>query len=151
MDRICRVRRNYRVFRPDGGEQEVGQRILRADGDDRLALRVDVYVVVLLVTSRDLAPQRWNPARLRIPVIARVARRFHEFIDDDARRCSVRVSHSEIDDIDLRRAGLRPHLVDHGKDVGRQLLNAVVLFGILGHYGYSTTAAAPSRQVAPRQ
>ena len=149
VDRIGGIRRNHRVVRPDGREQQVRQRILRADRHDRFALRIEVDVVVRLVARRDLSPQRGNPARLRIPVIARIARRLDQLVDDDARRCAVRVSHPEIDDIDLRRARLCPHLVDDGEHVRRQLLNTIVLFGIFGHYDYSTTAAAPSRQVAP--
>ena len=60
-------------------------------------------------------------------MIARVANRFHQLAHHRARCGTVRVSHAEIDHIELCCASLGLHLVDDGKYVRRQLGDAVKL------------------------
>ena len=47
MNRIRRIRRHHRVARSDDREQQMRQRVLGADGDDRFGLRIELDAVIL--------------------------------------------------------------------------------------------------------
>ena len=70
-----------------------------------------------------------NAARKRIAVIARVARRFDQLVDDHLRSRAVGIAHPEIHHVHLCCACLCLHLIDDGENVRRQLLDAVKLVG----------------------
>ena len=53
MDGIGRVRRDHRIAGTDGGEQQVGQRVLGANGDDGFLIRVERDAVVGLIAVRN--------------------------------------------------------------------------------------------------
>src|SRR5208283_3047211 len=67
-------------------------------------------------------------------MIARVARRLDQLVDHHARRCAVGVTHPHIDHVDLRGPRLGAHFVDHREHVGGQLLYAIEILLIFGHY-----------------
>src|ERR1035437_7268158 len=126
-NRIGGVGRDHDVAGTDGGEEEVRERILGADGDDGFLLGVERHAVIGLVAAGDLFAQSGDAARLRVAMIARIACGFDQLVDDGARRSAIGVPHAEIDDVDLRGARLGAHLIDHGEDVGGKLLYAVKL------------------------
>ena len=125
VDRIRRIRRHDRVAGPHHREQQVRQRVLRPDRDDGFRIRIEIDVVIRLVPLDDLLAQLGNTLRLRVAMIARVARRLDHLVHDDPRRGPVRVAHSEIDHILLRRSCLCLHLIDDGEHVRRQFLDAI--------------------------
>ena len=63
-------------------------------------------------------------------MIALVARRFGEFLDDRAGSGAVGVPHPKVDHVETGLARLVAHLVDYGKDVGRKLADAIKLLGV---------------------
>ena len=77
MDGIAGVRRNHHIAGAHRGEQQVRHRVLGADGDDGLALRIEIHSIIRLVALGDLFAQFGNASRLRIAVIARITGRFH--------------------------------------------------------------------------
>ena len=101
MDRIARVRRDHRIARSDHGEQQVRQRVLRADGDDGFLLRIERDAVVRLVALDDLLAQVRDALGHRVAMVALVARGFHQLADDGARRGAVGVPHPQIHHIEL--------------------------------------------------
>ena len=114
-------------------EQQMRQRVLGADGDDRFPFGIQFHAIIRAIPAHDLMAQRDNAARSRIPVIARLPRLFDQLLHHRPRRGAVGIPHAEIDDIDLFGARLRAFLVENGENVGRQLLNAIKLFGGIGH------------------
>ena len=129
MNRIGGIRRDHGVARPDHGEQQMRQRVLGADGDDGFGFRIQLDAVVGAIALDDFVAQPRNAARHRIAMIARIAGRFDQLLDDRLGRGAVGIAHSEIHHIQLRRARLGLHLVDDGEHVGRQFLDAVKLVG----------------------
>ena len=127
MNRIGGVGRDHDVAGTDGGEEEVRERILGADGDDGFLLGVERHAVIGLVAPRNLFAQFGDAARLRVAMVAGIARGLDQLVDDGARRSAIGVPHAEIDDIDLCGARGGAHLVDYGEYVGGELLNAVEL------------------------
>ena len=127
MDRIGRIGRYYEVAGADGGEQQVRQRVLGADGDDGFLLGIERHAIIGLVAAGNLLAQFGDAARLRVAMIAGIACGLDQLVDDRARRSAIGVPHAEIDDIDLCGARLGAHLVDYGEYVGGKLLNSVKL------------------------
>ena len=84
MDRIRRIRRGHNIARPDDGEQQMRQRVLRAHGDDGFGIGIQVRRRNSWRTvSRSPARRLRNAFGQRIAMIARVARGLHQFLDDD--------------------------------------------------------------------
>ena len=133
VDGIGGIRRDHGVAGPDRRKEQVGECVFGADGDDGLLIGVERHAVVGLVAAGDFLAQPGDAPRLRIAVIARVARGFHQLVDHHSGRGSVGISHPQVDHIDLCRARLGPHLVDHGEDVRRQFLDAVEFLCIREH------------------
>jgi hypothetical protein len=131
---ICGIRRDHHVARTDGRKKQVGERVLGADGDDGFLVGIEFHAVVVLVARGDFLAQARNAARLRIAMIARVARRLDQLVDHHARRGAVGVAHPHIDHIDLRGPRLGAHFVDDREHVGGQLLYAIEILLIFGHY-----------------
>jgi len=127
MDGVGGVGRHHEIAGSDGGEQEVRQGVLGSDGDDSFLLGIQGHAIISLVAAGNLFAQFGDAARLRVAMIARIARGFDQLVDDGARGGAVGVPHAEIDDIDLCGARLGAHLIDYGEYVGRKLLNTVKL------------------------
>ncbi len=109
---------------------EIGQSLLRAEGDDDLALGIELDVEAARVVGRLGLAQAGNAARSRVAVGARVGSCFGELGHDV--RCSrqVGIAHAEIDHVLAGGATARLHRVHFREDVGRQALQSVE-FGIV--------------------
>ena len=105
------------------------ERVLGADGDDRLGFRIQLHAVLRAVMLDHFEPELRNAARHGIAMIARIARRFDQLFHHRFGRRAVRIAHPEVHHVQLRRACLGLHLVDDGEHVGRQLLDAIELVG----------------------
>ena len=119
MNGVRRIRRDHHIARSDHGEEQMGEGVLGADGDDGFLIGIEVDAVVGLVAPGDFLAQPRDAAGSRITVVARVAGGFHHFADDHARRGAIGIAHAQIDHVLLRGARRRPHFVDHGKHVRR--------------------------------
>ena len=124
---IAGIRRDHGVARAYDGEQQVGEGVLGADGDDRFLVRVEFHTVVALVAVGDLLAQPADAARHRVAVIARVACGLDELVDDGRGVAPSGLPIPRSITSILGGARSRFHLVDDGEDVGRQLLNAIKL------------------------
>jgi hypothetical protein len=144
VDGVRRVGRYHYVARPHSREQQVRQGVLGADGDNGFRIGIQRDAITGLVALGNLFSQLGNAARLRVPVVAGVARRLDKLVHHGARRSAIRVAHAQIDDVDLRGAGLCPHLVDDRKNVRRQLPNPIEILGRIGaHLSIVNEAGKP--------
>ena len=84
VDRIARVGHQHRVAAAERGEHQVRDALLRADGDDRLGVRVEVDVPAALVPVADRAAQPRNALRHRVAVRVAALRRLDQLV----RRCA---------------------------------------------------------------
>ena len=134
MDGISGVRRNHGVARANHREEQMGQGVLGADGDNRFGFRIQLDAVFGAIALHDFRAQPGNAARHRVTMIARIADRFDQFLDDRLGRGAIRIAHAEVHHILLRRARLGLHLVDDGEHVGRQFLDAVKLVARSGSW-----------------
>ncbi|MDC4225747.1 MAG: hypothetical protein MPW15_16225 [Candidatus Manganitrophus sp.] len=98
---------------------------LRADGDDGLAVGIQVHVVAALVPGADGPAQARDALRDRIAVRVAAARGLDELVDDVLRRRLVRVAHAEIDHVLAALTGLRLQLVDDVEHIRRQPLDSL--------------------------
>ena len=80
-------------------EHEVREALLRADHRDRLGVGIELDAVAALVPLADRGAQVGDAARRRVAVVARVARRLADLLDDVRRRRQVGVAHAEVDDV----------------------------------------------------
>jgi hypothetical protein len=103
----------------------MGEPLLGADGRDRLRLRIELDVVALAVPGRDRLAQAGDALGGRIAVVARVARRFHQLVDDVLGRGLVGVAHPEVDDVFTIGPGFRLQVIDDGEDVRREPLDPI--------------------------
>jgi hypothetical protein len=78
-----------------------------------------VHVIVAPVPIGDGQPQLIDPPGGGIAVVARVAHRLDELIDDVLRGREVRVPHPQVDDILPLPAGLDLQRIYLGEDIGR--------------------------------
>jgi len=117
------------IARADHREEQMRQRVFGTDGDNRFGLRIQLDTVFRAIALHNFGTQPGNTARHRVAMIAWIAYRFDQFLNDRLGRGAIRVAHSEVYDILLRRSRFGLHLVDDGEHVGRQLLDAVKLVG----------------------
>jgi hypothetical protein len=134
MDRIGRIGHQHRVARPHGGERQMRQPLLRADGDDRLAVRVQLNVETGLGTSADRLAQTRNAARHRVAMGVLTLRHLDQLVHDVLRGRLVGVAHAEVDDVLAPRSRLGLQLIDDVEDIGRQSLDAMEI-GLGGNHG----------------
>ena len=139
VDRVARVRHQHDVARPGDRLREVGQPLLGAEGDDDLALGIDLDIEAAGVIAGAGAAQPGDAARHRIAVGLRVLHRLDELGDDVRRGRAVGIAHAEIDHVAPGGARLGLQRVDLAEDVGRKALDAVE---ILGHGGSTAVDTA---------
>ena len=125
MDRIGRIGHQHGVARAHGGERQMGQALLGTDGQDGLALGVQMHVEAIAIPVADGAAQTRNAARHRIAMRIRTLRGLDELVDDVLGRALVRVAHAEVDDVLAPGSRLGLQLIDDVEDIGRQPLDAV--------------------------
>jgi len=132
MDGVARIWHHDDVARRGDGLGEVGKTFLRAEGDDNLALRVEVDPESASVIAGTGSSQSGDAAGYRIPVRLRVLHGLYKLGDDVRRRRTVGIAHPEIDDIvsGSARAGLQR--IDLVEDVWGKAFDPVK---VLGHRG----------------
>ena len=79
----------------------MSQRVLGADGDNGFRGRVQIDVVVRLVSLHDLVPQTRNSFRYRIAVVLGIPQRLNRLIHNYLGGSAVRISHSQIHNVVL--------------------------------------------------
>ena len=94
VDRVARVGHQHRVAAVERREHQVREAFLRADGDDRLAVHVEVDVVAALVPLADRAAQARDALRDRVAVRVLALRHLDQLVDDVARRGPVGIAHA---------------------------------------------------------
>ena len=125
VDRIGRVGREHDVAGRGDRLGEVGEPLLRAQGDDHLAVGIELDAEAAGIIAGLGLPQAGDALRRRIAMRARIARDLGELLDDMGGRRAVGIAHAEIDDVLAPRPRRRLHRVHFGEDVGRQAADAV--------------------------
>ena len=105
VDGIAGVGHQHGVARVEDGEAEVGDALLGADGDDGLAVGIEIDVVTRLVPIRDGPAKTRQAARNRVAMRDGLLRRFNHLVDDVFGRGPVGVAHAEVDDVFSRGGG----------------------------------------------
>ena len=139
VDRITGIGHQHGVAGPHGGQRQMRQAFLGADGDDGFGFRVQAHVVAALVPVGDRLAQTRNALGLRIAVRVAALGGLGELVDDVLRGGLIRIAHAEIDDVLAARTGRHLQLADDVEDIGGQALDAlkvsfhgVTLGGVIG-------------------
>jgi hypothetical protein len=127
VDRIAGVGHQHRVAAAERGERKVRDPFLRADGDDRLRLRIELDAVAPLIPVADRAAQPRDAARHRIAVRVGAPDRLDQLVDNMPRRGAVGIAHTEVDDVLAPAAGRHLELGGDVEDVRREALQALEL------------------------
>src|ERR1700761_6004861 len=122
MNRIRGVRRNHHIAWANDREQQMRQRVFRADGYDRLSLSIELRAVLLCVTLDNCFPQSRYASRHGIPVIQRIPRLLDELLPAPLCRVALPVAHSSIEMICSPGAGLLSQVVDDRENIRRKFL-----------------------------
>ncbi|MND86299.1 hypothetical protein D3C80_782600 [compost metagenome] len=99
VDRVAGVGHQHGVAMVEGGEHQVRQAFLGADGDDGFAFRVDLDLVAVFVPPRNRPAQARNATGCRVAMSVFTLGDLHQFFDDVRWRCPVGVAHAQVDDV----------------------------------------------------
>ena len=83
VDRKVRRRHDRRVARPHHRQAHVAEAFLRAEADDHFLVGVEPHAELLEVLRRHFAAQVGDAVRLAVAVVARVAGRLGQLLDDE--------------------------------------------------------------------
>ncbi|MNN23253.1 hypothetical protein D3C81_1366450 [compost metagenome] len=108
----------------EGGQHQVRQAFLGADGDDGFAVRVDLHLIAVLIPARDGAAQARDAAGGGITVGVVALGDLHQFLDDVRRGGAVGVAHAEVDDVLATAAGGHLQFGGDVEDVGGEAIDA---------------------------
>jgi hypothetical protein len=122
VDRVGGVGHQHRIAALEAGEHQVGEPLLRTDGDDRLALVIELDAVAAAVPLADRAPQPGNSLGDRIAVRVVALPRLDQLVDDVLRGRPVGIAHRQVDDVVAPSPGRHLELVGDVEDVRRQPL-----------------------------
>ncbi len=125
VDRVARVGTEHHVAWRGDRLGHVGEAFLRADGDDHLAVGIDLHPEAAAVIGRLGAAKPADSARGGIAVGVLAPGRLGQLLDDMRRSRQIGVAHPEVDDIGAPGPcpGLQP--VDLLEDIRRQPPHAV--------------------------
>ena len=129
MDRIAGVRRHHHVARRHDRLGEVGEALLRPEGDDHLGLGIERDVEAALVVAGEGAAQARDAARGRVAVDLGVVQGLDQLLHHVRRRRPVGVAHAEVDDVLAAPPGGCLHRVHFREHVGRQSTQAEQFLG----------------------
>jgi len=99
VNRVARVGHQHRVALIQGRQHQVRQAFLGADGDNGLALGVDLDLVAFLVPVGNRPAQARNTLGRRVTVGVLTLGDGDEFFDDVRRGRAVGVTHAQVDDV----------------------------------------------------
>ncbi len=119
VDRIGRVGHQHRVTGTEAGQGQVSQPLLGTDGDNGLALGVQVHIVAVLVPVADGTAQTRDTLGLRVAVGVLALGHFDQLVDDVFGCRLVRISHAEVDNVLAPRSRRRFQLIDDVEYVRR--------------------------------
>ncbi|MCY1441564.1 hypothetical protein D9M71_578830 [compost metagenome] len=124
VDRVAGVGYEHGVAMVQGGEHQVRQAFLGADGDDGFGFRIDLHVVTVLVPARDGSAQAWNAAGSGVSVGVFTLGDLHELFHDVRRGGAVGVAHGEVDDVLAATACGHLEFSGDVEDVGGETIDA---------------------------
>ena len=104
------------------------QPLFRADGDNRLALWVEIHIKLGTVPVGDGATQTRNAPRHRVAVGIRALGGLGQLIHNMLRRGLVRITHTKINNILAPLSRLRLQLIDDVEYVGGQAFDSLKIF-----------------------
>ena len=125
MARVVAFAREHDVARRGDRLGEVGKALLGPEGDNDLAVRVEIDPEAALVISRLGLSEARNAAAGGIAVRVGLGRHFGKLGDDMLRRGAIGIAHAEIDDVFSARSSRGLHRIHLREDVGRQALDAI--------------------------
>ena len=124
VDRVRRIGHEHRVAALEAREHQVREPFLRADGDDRLRVRVELDCVAAAVPLADRLAQARDSFRHRIAVRVDALRGLDQLLDDVLRRRAVGIAHRQVDDVVAAAPRRHLQLVGDVEDVRRQPLDS---------------------------
>ena len=124
VDRVARARHERDVAGAEQHPQEVHETLLRAEGERRLALRVELDAVAVAVAVADRLPQSRQAAAGGVAVVARQQRRLAQLLDRNLGRRHVGVAEAEVDHVLALAAQLELQPLDLGECVRRQRVDS---------------------------
>ncbi|MOA15580.1 hypothetical protein D3C78_1357450 [compost metagenome] len=124
MDRVAGVGHQHRVALVEGGQHQVCQAFLRADGDDGFAFRVDVDLVAFLVPVGDSPTQARDATGGGVAVGVFTLGDLHQLLDDVRRGGAIGVAHAQVDDVLATAAGGHLELGSDVEDVRGETIDA---------------------------
>ena len=135
VDRVARVGHQHRVAALQRGEHQVGKAFLGADGDDRLAVGIDVDLVAVAVPMRDRTSQARDALGRGVAVGFGPLRDLAQLGDHVRRRGAVGVAHAHVDDVFAAPARGHAQLGGDVEDVRGEAVDArkAALAGNGGH------------------
>jgi hypothetical protein len=125
MDGIARVRHQDHVAGAGDRLRQIGQTFFGAEGDDRLALGIEIDPKTAPVIGYMRPAQTLNALGHRIAMGARILHGFGELRHDMRRRGQIGIAHAKVDHVVAHSAGLGLLRVHFGEHVGRQALDAI--------------------------
>jgi hypothetical protein len=124
VNRVRRVGHQDGIATIQGGQHQMRETFLRADGHHRFAVRVESDVVAPLIPVANRSAQAWNPLGDRIAMRVLAQRRLDQLVGDVLRRRAVRVAHAHVDDVLTAPACGHLQLGGDAEDVGGQTFDA---------------------------
>ena len=124
MDRVAGIGHQDDVAGVQGGERQMRDAFLGADGDDRLALGIELDGEAPLVPVADRLAQPQDALGHRVAMGIAALRRLDHLVHDVAWRGLIGVAHAEVDHVLAPLAGGGLQLAGDVEDVGRQALDA---------------------------
>jgi hypothetical protein len=124
MNGVGRVGSKDDVTRAHGSEHEVGETFLGPYGRDSFFLRVNLHAPPPPVPIRNGVPEFGDACRCGVPVILRFFRRLYELFHNVARGRDIRISHSQIYDVDPLAPEFDLELVHHLEHIRRQTVHS---------------------------
>ena len=116
---VSRIGHQDGVARAHGGEGQVGQPLLGADGDDGLLVRVQIDLKALAIPVADGAAQAGDAAGDRVTMGVATLGGLQQLVDDMPGGGLIGVAHAEVDDVLAPGPGGGLQLIDDVEDIGR--------------------------------
>src|SRR5262249_51331147 len=113
-------------------QTHMAENFLGAEARQDFALGIKPNIIALFMTQGDFAAQIVQPVADRVAVIALVAGRFAEFVDDERIGHIGGIAHAQVNDVDAGAAFALFQIIDPAEQVWRQPLNALGYVNLKG-------------------